>query len=98
MGMVEGAAILLAGILIGRFLPERRRKQRAPDSVRPVCGCQHQYAFHDPESGQCSAQVEVHQWNRGRWAGMAREQCPCRRYTGPEPLPEYFAPEIERAR
>lgn len=94
MGMLEGAAILLAGILVGRFLPSRRRRKE-PKPIEPVCGCGHQYAFHDPGTGRCGGRVEVNRWSgKGRWAGLDREQCPCQRYTGPEPLPEYYAPEI----
>jgi hypothetical protein len=59
--MLEGALILLAGILIGwvaRSLPARRK---------------------DPKP------VE---------AGYEHKPCACRRYSGPEPMPTYYAPEI----
>ena len=89
--MLDGAAILAAGFLLGRFLPARRRQPKPPAPVRPVCGCTHEVAFHDPKSGQCHAMMYVP-------GTMSRDShhvpCTCRQYTGPEPMPTYYAPEI----
>ena len=79
MGMLEGALILLAGIVIGRVLPGRRRKKAATGG--PVCGCGHHHSYHDPETGRCNAT-------------RFGDPCKCLSYTGPEPLPEFYAPEI----
>ncbi len=92
--MLEGAIILLAGILIGigvRSLPARRK---APKPVEAVCGCTHHHSMHDPETGECNAEVQVAKYNRGQWIGYEHKPCACRRYSGPEPMPTYYAPEI----
>ena len=52
--MVEGALILLAGILIGRFFASRR-KDPDPKPVEAVCGCKHHHSMHVPETGACNA-------------------------------------------
>lgn len=82
LALLEGAAILAAGMGIGRYWPAPRRR-RVPKAVTPVCGCNHNVSFHDPKTGRCH-----------KISSMDSSQCPCRRYTGPEPLPEYYAPEI----
>lgn len=90
--MVEGALILLAGILIGRLLPTHRK---GPKPVEAVCGCTHHHSMHAPETGQCNAAVEISKYNEfGGWVGKDYRPCACRRYSGPEPIPTLFAPEI----
>jgi len=92
VGLIEGALILLAGILLGRFLPGRRR---GPEPAEAVCGCRHHYAVHDPQAGRCGATAEISLYNtRGERLGWQQVPCPCARYTGPEPLPEYVAAGI----
>ena len=81
--VLEGALILLAGIAIGRFTPGRRRKSKKP---KPICGCGH--GLHDHGKDGCNAQVCYDRlYNRWR-------ECTCRKYVGPEPLAELYAPEI----
>lgn len=90
--MVEGALILLAGILIGRLWPERRK---GPKPVEAVCGCEHHHSMHNPENGECNVGVLVDMYNEvGGPAGKEYRSCACLRYSGPEPLPMLFAPEI----
>lgn len=94
--MITGALILLAGILIGaiaRSLPARRK---SPKPVTAVCGCRHHHAMHDSETGHCHAQVdEPARYDAyGNATAYTKVQCSCRRYSGPEPLPSYYAPEI----
>jgi hypothetical protein len=82
--LLEGALILLAGILVGRSLPARR-VPKLPKPPDPICGCTHHYSYHDPENGlKCNVGIFVN--------GKPRGACACVRYTGPEPLPLYFAP------
>lgn len=81
MLMLEGAAILLVGVIIGRFLPSRRPAYRGGDA-KPICGCKHDRSYHDPETGLCHGRV----WEDGSPVG-----CTCRQYGGPEPLPTYTA-------
>jgi hypothetical protein len=95
LSMLEGAAILAAGMLAGRFWPARRRSQK-PKDVQPVCGCDHHLSYHDGKTGEChGTNTSSSAYNdRGIWVGFGQVPCTCRRYSGPEPLPSYFAPEI----
>lgn len=94
MEMVTGALLVVAGIVIGRILPDRRFRFRSPkEEVKPVCGCGHGTSFHGSD-GRCNALSEVTRWDSGRWAGTDPVRCTCQRYTGPEPLPAFYAPEI----
>jgi hypothetical protein len=95
-GIIEGAIIALAGVLIGRFLPNRRKGPKPPKPVKPICGCEHHHAHHDPATGTCNASVDVP--TRYDSYGIARawkqSPCACRQYSGPVPMPEVYAPEI----
>ena len=86
MILLEGGLIALAGVLVGRFLPGRRRAPKPPKPVQPVCGCGHHRSFH-ANGGKCEQKVY-----RGYLEGYG--PCGCKQYVGPEPLPEFFAPEI----
>lgn len=79
--MIEGALIALGGTMLGFLLG---RLRRAPKAVPggAVCACGHNKSFHEPKKG-CHHPV-----------GFFREPCECRSYTGPEPMPEYYAPEL----
>lgn len=93
--MIEGAVILIAGLLIGRFVPARRTKpeQRQPE---PICGCRHGRHDHDPATGVCNGQKKVYRYDPLTELEVldGYAPCTCRQYTGPEPLPQYYAPEI----
>ena len=95
--MLEGALILLAGILIGRVLPGRRKGARPQKPPQPVCGCSHHHSFHDPKGGECRASVRGQPTHQDQWGnadGWERLPCACAVYSGPVPLPEVYAPEI----
>jgi hypothetical protein len=79
LSLLEGAGILLSGMLAGRFWPARRKGPRPP---KPVCGCRHHASYHEAGTGPCHFNEH--------YAGY----CRCRQYTGPQPLPEFYAPEI----
>ena len=89
-GIEVGVAVII-GILLGRFLPNRRKGPKPPEPVLPVCGCGHHHAHHDPKTGKCSNLMKVP-------STMSRDSyhtaCTCRQYSGPVPLPEYYAPEV----
>jgi len=95
--MLDGAAILAAGFLLGRFLPARRRRPKAPEPIEPVCGCKHHHSFHDPKTGICHGTkgVAAPRADYNIPQHYVDIPCTCRQYTGPEPLPTYFAPEIQ---
>jgi hypothetical protein len=92
--MLIGAAIFAAGVAAGRFLPSRRGGGRGRrKEIQPICSCGHAVSFHG-DDGRCNAQASVATWNNGRWTGQEQQACTCQKYTGPEPLPTFYAPEI----
>jgi hypothetical protein len=86
---LEFAAVALIGVLLGRFLPDRRKGPKVK-VVKPVCGCEHHHSYHDPETGECGYVEHAYEGN-GVYADL---HCPCRQYSGPQPLPEFYAPEV----
>jgi hypothetical protein len=92
--MLEGALILLAGFVVGRFMPGRRRKPKPPKPIKPICGCGHGYHDHGAESGACHGQKKKYRHDGLSEVMDGYMPCTCQRYTGPTPLPEFYAPEI----
>lgn len=95
MGILEGGICVLVGILVGRAW-QKAKKPKHKDP-KPVCGCRHHYSMHDPETGQCHGLMNGKPLRYDSFNDpTAWEQipCGCRRYSGPEPLPTYYAPEI----
>ena len=93
--MLDGAFLLFCGAVIGRVTKKKGRKD--PKSPKPVCGCGHHLAFHDPETRACHGMMDGNATQFDDWdAPVAWEQipCTCRQYSGPEAVPEFFAPEI----
>jgi len=87
--MLEGALILLAGVLVGRFMPGRRRRPKPLPPPKPICGCGHHRSFHS-DGKACTKDVERYNSIKGtHWV-----ECACGEYTGPEPAPSFYAPEI----
>lgn len=94
--MLAGGGLLAAGWLVGRFAPARSWTPKPPQPPQAICGCEHALAFHDPATGQCHAMVEI-PTELGDWNEVVEwenEQCTCRQYTGPTPLPTIYAPEV----
>ena len=54
-----------------------------------MCSCKHAPSFHDPETGRCH-----YKWKAAVNYLDVWQTCACRRYDAPEPLPEYYAPEL----
>jgi hypothetical protein len=88
---LEFALVALAGVLLGRFLPNRRKGLEAQKHVAPVCGCGHHHSYHDPKTGECHSLMKVP-------SSASRDSyhtpCTCRQYSGPVPMPEFYAPEV----
>jgi len=101
LSMLDGAALIVAGMVLGRFWPARRKHPKLKAPPKPVCGCGHNLAHHEVIPGGAAA---CHQQIRGKitkWDGyggpIGWEIGPMLLqavHTGPTPLPEYFAPEI----
>ena len=96
---LEFAAVALVGVLLGRFLPNRRKGPKPAKAVRPVCGCGHHHSYHDPKTSECHGQVRGKAIKFTDYASRdpvawEQVQCSCRQYSGPVPIPEFYAPEI----
>ena len=94
--MLEGAGILAAGMLAGRFWPARRKGPKPTKPAQPICGCKHHYSFH-AKTGECHGTKHGAVIGRDSFGypdDWEQVPCGCKRYTGIEPLPEYYAPEI----
>lgn len=88
--LLEGALVAIGAFLAGQWLPRphrpHRRHVRASKPVQAMCGCKHHHSYHDPKTGECHGRVYV---------GMSTyEDCTCKQYSGPVPMPEFYAPEI----
>lgn len=89
-GVLTGAAVAWASIIVGVIVAASRRHHRRVKSPPPICGCEHHLAFHELDdegnaTGPCHEIVVTHN----------ATECGCQRYTGPVPLPEFYAPEIK---
>lgn len=91
---LSGAGTLLAGIILGRITrPKRTAAPAQPPKTR--CGsCGHGLGMHSKGSGECHGSSERDAYSAGYWMGKESIPCGCQHYDGPQPLPEYFAPEI----
>lgn len=89
-GIEVGVAVII-GVLLGRFLPNRRKGPKPAKSPEPICGCGHHHSHHDPATGKCHSLMKVP-------GTMSQDSyhtdCTCRQYSGPQPLPEFYAPEV----
>jgi hypothetical protein len=82
--LITAIAIFAAAYGIGTWRHSREVKAR---QGKPICGCEHHRAMHDPATNECHG--------RNYEGGGIYSRCTCRQYVGPEPLPSYYAPEIE---
>jgi len=97
--LLAGAGIGVAGYIAGQWLPRphRKRSHKPPKPVRPICGCGHDRSYHDGETGQCHGLMDGDPLRYNAWnepTAWKQVPCACRHYTGPEPLPSLYAPEI----
>ena len=92
--MIEGAAILLIGVVLGAVLDRlaNRFPRKQPDAIEPKakCSCGHSISMHDAKTKWCHAENYV----KGNVGWKEWKRCPCRHYDGPTPYPEYYAPEL----
>src|SRR5690348_9125161 len=99
--MLAGGGLVFLGMCIGRFMPARRRGPKTPKPSLPICGCDHHLSMHDPKTGECNEKVpgtrvpvrdEKGKPVKDNWGEVIFTtegvSCPCKQYTGPQPLPE----------
>jgi hypothetical protein len=60
-----------------------RLRAPLPIEPKPICGCEHHASFHD--DGGCHY-TDLDPYNR------TDRECGCKKYMGPEPLPEAYLP------
>jgi hypothetical protein len=60
-----------------------RLREPLPIEPKPICGCEHHASFHDEEG--------CHFIDTDRF-GREAPVCGCKKYMGPEPLPEAYLP------
>lgn len=94
----------VSGGSIGASLASlRRRGPRAPEQPKPICGCKHHLAHHDPQTGACQSMVRTPtQWGRkGTYTGSdplpthyEYYPCSCKQYVGPRPADVFLAQEV----
>ena len=87
--MIEGAAILLVGLVAGYLAGRRNRRTAAPKIIEAVCSCRHPRGQHVDGKGACQAKSK-----ESANGVQMFVPCPCQLYDGPEPLPQFYAPEI----
>jgi hypothetical protein len=67
---------------------ERRRDRANKD--KPICGCTHHHAYHDPRTGICKGTVRR---GKGLDDNLTRiysyHECNCQQYSGPMPEIDY---------
>jgi hypothetical protein len=87
IGSIAGPTL---GVAVGYGLARisRRSSNRDP---KPICGCGHHLAHHDPGTGECYAENE-HWDEHGNGTHYAR--CTCRQYVGPKPADEFFSTQL----
>lgn len=90
--LVVGAAIFAAGQVTGRYL-RMRAKPPKPIERGPTCGCGHHKSLHDA-NGKCHGGFTEVGHKPVASVKYSHLACRCKQYVGPEPLPEYYAPEL----
>ena len=91
--MIDPVSILIAAALIaaGWLLGRHARVKSAPKAIQPICLCGHHYGTHDPKTGGCGVEVkERFQPTGGGYYKDVWRACACVRYTGPQPVEQYW--------
>jgi hypothetical protein len=89
VGALLVAGFFAAGWVVGRFA----RLGAKPKQPKPICLCEHQYGAHDPRTGKCRTQEKIRfQVKPALPSADVWVTCPCVRYTGPQPVEQYWVP------
>lgn len=84
--LAAGAGILAVGFFTGRLT--RRKAPAMPKTATCECGCS--LALHDPQDGTCHGEIKRGSSFEG---DVHYVPCTCRRYVGPKPIEDLFAPQ-----
>jgi hypothetical protein len=78
-------SLVLSLVSLGyaRTTARRWRSYTKPIEPKAICGCDHHASFHDDEG--------CHFIDTDRY-GREAPECGCKKYMGPEPLPEAYLP------
>lgn len=87
--MIDPISVAVAAVVfVGGWLTGRHaRLKRTPRQPKPWCLCGHQYGAHDPSTGECVEQEKERANYTDIWV-----TCSCVRYTGPQPVEQYWVP------
>lgn len=84
------SAAIVAAVFAGGWLTGRHaRLTRTPKPIQPICLCKDPYGTHDPKTGECGA---WHLVTKNHYGHEELVQCACLRYTGPQPVEQYWVP------
>lgn len=87
--VIEGAAILAAGAVLGWVLRSGWYRLRRGKPIQNMCECTHSWSYHD-EAGQCGGVDRVRKYDTlGDFCGHEDKPCTCKRYCGPVPVEAY---------
>ena len=81
------------GFRRGLKTAEKKRRELAG---QPYCGCGHHISYHGTRAKMARgvAQTEYAAcWHPARWY-QSNSTCRCQHYSGPTPLPEYYAQDL----
>jgi hypothetical protein len=93
--VIDPVSVLIAAALfaVGWLLGRHARLKSTPKQPKPICLCGDHYGTHDPVTGECQAQEkERFQQDAGGFSRDVWVRCACVRYTGPQPVEQYWVP------
>lgn len=100
MSLVALLTSVLALLVALSALARAGRVKKVPVPLQPrgpnlTCGCEHELAMHDPQTGKCHDEMWVPFYDKALGKDMRRrETCKCRQYTGDRPVDTFFSPRI----
>lgn len=86
-----GAGIVWAGQIVWAFTQRMKRPKLVAPS-KPSCQCRHTKSLHKGGTGEC--QGGFTEFGNKPVDHTGYKRCRCTNYVGPEPLPEFYAPEL----
>ncbi len=90
--MIDPLSVLVAAALfaVGWLTGRHARLKAVPAPVLPICTCGDAYGYHDPETGACNQATVVDFYSAAKGRHQKELPCGCLRYTGPQPVEQYW--------